>query len=225
VTAIFVTSTGTDIGKTFVTAGLIRHFRAAGEKIAAIKPVVSGFAAEQAAGSDPGVLLSALGRPVTADEIERISPWRFAAPVSPDLAAQREGRAIDFNAVVAFSRQQAMANRNGTLLIEGIGGIMVPLDADHTVLDWITTLKIPSLVIAGSYLGTISHTLTALHVLTSRNLELAGVVVSESEVSGAPLEETAASIARFVDVPVIALPRLVEGGAGHPAFARIVALF
>jgi dethiobiotin synthetase len=226
VTAIFVTATGTDIGKTFVAAAVIRHLRAAREKIAAIKPVVSGFAMEHAAASDPGLLLDALGRPVTAQEIERISPWRFAAPISPDIAAAREGRAIDFNEVVAFSRQQVMANRNGNLLIEGIGGIMVPLDADHTVLDWITTLKIPSLVVVGSYLGTISHTLTALHVLSARNLDIAGVVVSESETSGAPLDETCASIARFLDRPeVIALPRLTEGAMEHPAFARIAALF
>jgi dethiobiotin synthetase len=144
--------------------------------------------------------------------------------MSPDIAAAREGRTIDFNEVVAFSRQQAMANRNGNLLIEGVGGLMVPLDADHTVLDWITTLKVPSLVIAGSYLGTISHTLTTLHVLTSRNLDIAGVVVSESAVRGAPLDETVASIARFVDVPVIALPRLAGPSAGDAAFAQIASL-
>jgi dethiobiotin synthetase len=226
VTAIFVTATGTDIGKTFVTAAVIRHLRAAREKVAAIKPVVSGFSMDHVATSDPGILLEALGRAVTAQEIERIAPWRFAAPMSPDIAAAREGRAIDFNEVVAFSRQQVMANRNGNLLIEGIGGIMVPLDADHTVLDWITTLKIPSLVVTGSYLGTISHTLTALHVLSARNLDIAGVVVSESETSGAPLDETCASIARFLDRPeVIALPRLAGGTTDHPAFARIASLF
>ena len=180
--AIFVTATGTDIGKTFVTAAVIRHLRAAGEKIAAIKPVVSGFAMEQAATSDPGLLLDALGRPVTAQEIERISPWRFAAPMSPDIAAAREGRAIDFNEVVAFSRQQAMANRNGNLLIEGIGGIMVPLDADHTVLDWITTLKrFPVLWWSEISRHHQPHAHGAACNQPRANLDIAGVVVSESE--------------------------------------------
>ncbi len=62
---------------------------------------------------------------------------------------------------------------------------MVPLDDTHTVLDWMTALRIPVLLVAGSYLGTISHTLTALHVLAQRNLDIAAVVVSESEVGGA----------------------------------------
>ena len=224
-TAVFVTATGTDIGKTFVTTRLIRHIRTAGRSVAAIKPVVSGFAADQAAASDPGLLLGALGRPVTIEEIALISPWRFAAPLSPDLAAQKEGRGIDFNALALFTRQAAMASRNGLLLIEGIGGIMVPLDADHTVLDWMTTLKIPVLLVAGSYLGTISHTLTALHVLASRNLEIAAVVVSESPVSGASLEETAASIARFSSpIAVIGLPRLDGDTPSHPTFGRIAEL-
>ena len=74
-----------------------------------------------------------------------------------------------------------MAARRGVLLIEGIGGIMVPLDDRHTVLDWMTLLRIPIVLVAGTYVGTISHTLTALEVLVRRNLDIAAVVVSESE--------------------------------------------
>ena len=118
----------------------------------------------------------------TREEIDRISPWRFAAPLSPDLAAAAEGRSIDFKALVEFSRDAAYGR--GTVFIEGVGGIMVPLDATHTVLDWMSALRIPVLLVAGSYLGTISHTLTALHVLAHRNLDIAGVVVSESEAPG-----------------------------------------
>ena len=103
--AYFVTSTGTDIGKTFVTAGLIRYLREAGQAVDALKPVVSGFNPSVVETSDPAVLLAALGRPVAADEVERIAPWRFRAPLSPDLAAAREGRSIDFGQLIAFSRQ------------------------------------------------------------------------------------------------------------------------
>ena len=84
-TAIFVTGTGTDVGKTFLSAALIRHWRAAGHAVAAYKPVASGFDPATQQASDPGVLLGALGRPIT--DIETISPWRFAAPLSPDMAA------------------------------------------------------------------------------------------------------------------------------------------
>jgi dethiobiotin synthetase len=206
VTAVFVTSTGTEIGKTFVTTGLIRHFRSAGRPVSAIKPVVSGFDAKTAADSDAGLLLQALGRPATPEEIAGISPWRFEAGVAPDLAAKREGRQLDFPALVAFS-QRAMQS-SPLLLIEGVGGVMVPLDERHTVIDWISRLRVPVIVVAGSYLGTISHTLTALHVLAQRNLATLAVVVNETPGSPVPLDETVASISRFADmIDIIALPR------------------
>ena len=138
--AYFVTSTGTDIGKTFVTAGLIRYLREAGQAVHALKPVVSGYNSSVVETSDPAVLLNALGRRSTADEIDRIAPWRFRAPLSPDLAAAREGRSIDFDELIAFSRT-AIAAATGILFIEGVGGIMVPLDAERTVLDWMAALQ------------------------------------------------------------------------------------
>src|SRR6266700_1798489 len=220
--AIFVTATGTGVGKTFVTAGLIRHHLRLGRAVDSIKPVVSGFDPAALPASDPGVLLAALGRPLTIEEASRISPWRFAAPLSPDLAAAREGRAIDFNAVVDFC-QDAIAARRDRLFIEGIGGIMVPLDAIRTVLDLITALRLPLILVAGSYVGTISHTLTALQVLVRRNLDVAAVVVSASEGSAAALDETVTAIARFADsIDVIGLPRLAD--AGEDAFERIAEL-
>jgi dethiobiotin synthetase len=222
VPAIFVTSTGTDIGKTFVTAGLIRHFRAKGRAVNALKPIVSGFDPNDAEASDPGILLAALGKPVTPDEIATISPWRFTAPVSPDLAATRESKVIDFSALVEFSRRAVPVN--AMRLIEGVGGVMVPLDDRHTVLDWMTALRLPVIVVAGSYLGTISHTLTALHMSAARKLNTCAVVVSETPGSPAPLDETVASIARFVDIEVIALPRLAPGIETHPAFERLARL-
>jgi dethiobiotin synthetase len=224
VTAYFVTSTGTDIGKTFVTAGLIRSLRNDNRAVDALKPVVSGYDSSVVETSDPAVLLKALGRTVSADEIGRLAPWRFRAPVSPDLAAARECRSIDFDALVDFSRTEIGAS-TGVLFIEGVGGIMVPIDSERTVLDWMTALGIPLIFVVGGYLGTISHALTALNVLTLRRLKIAAIVVSESERNPVELEDTVHSIARFSDgVPVIGLPRLPAGITGHPAFGRIAAL-
>jgi dethiobiotin synthetase len=212
---VFVTGTGTEVGKTFVTAALVCHLRKAGKAVDAFKPVVSGFDPADIAGSDPAVLLASLGRAVTGDEIARIAPWRFTAPLSPDIAARAEGRAIDFNALVEFSRDAAYGR--GTVFIEGVGGVMVPLDQAHTVLDWMSALRIPVLLVAGSYLGTISHTLTALHVLAQRNLDIAGVVVSESLAPGASLDDTVAAVARFaVPIDVIGVPRMPPGADVPP---------
>jgi len=222
--AYFVTSTGTDIGKTFVTAGLIRYLREAGQAVDALKPVVSGYDSSTETTSDPAVLLKALGREPNAEAIEAVAPWRFRAPLSPDLAAAREKRPIDFDALLAFSRAAVEGNK-GILFIEGVGGIMVPIDAKRTVLDWMAALGLPLILVVGGYLGTISHTLTALDVLAQRKLKVAAVVVSESERNPVELDETVASLTRFTDaIPVVGLPRLPGGLTQHPAFARIAAL-
>ena len=222
--AIFVTATGTGIGKTFITSGLIRHFRAAARPVDAIKPVVSGFDAAAWQDSDPAALLAALGRPMCLEEVERLSPWRFTAPLSPDVAAQHEGKTIDFRELTEFCRR-AMAARNGILLIEGIGGIMVPLDRHRTVLDLTSVLRIPVMLVAGSYVGTISHTLTALEVLARRNIDIAAVAISESVGSAASLDETVAAISRFADaIEVIGIARMPAGTGDDPAFARLAAL-
>jgi dethiobiotin synthetase len=102
--AFFVTATGTDIGKTFVTAGLIRHLRRLGHKVDAFKPVLSGFEMGGAAQSDAGQLLAALELDVTLETLDRMAPWRFTAPLSPDMAAAHENRSIDFQALVSACR-------------------------------------------------------------------------------------------------------------------------
>jgi dethiobiotin synthetase len=213
VTAIFITATGTDVGKTYVAASLIGHFRRMGRTVDAIKPIVSGFDPAQAAGSDPGVLLSALGQPITAEAIERISPWRFRAPLSPDLAASLEGRRIDVRQVTTFC-QTAVEQRRDILLIEGVGGIMVPLDEQRTILDVMMALRLPLILVTGSYLGTISHTLTALDSLFQRDMNLLAIIVSETPGSTVPLKDVVATIARFAE-PVIGLPRS-RSRAGDP---------
>jgi dethiobiotin synthetase len=205
VTAIFITGTGTDVGKTYVAASLIRHLRSMGRIVDALKPVVSGFDPATPASSDPGILLQALGFSVTEEEINRIAPWRYRAPVSPDIAAKREGQTIDVDGVIGFCRT-AIDQRRDILLIEGVGGIMVPLDDERTVLDLMMALQLPLILVTGSYLGTISHTLTALDALFRRNLKVLAIIVSETPNSPVPLPDTVAAISRFA-APVIGLPR------------------
>ena len=223
-TAFFVTSTGTNIGKTFVTAGLIRHFREAGERVDALKPVVSGFDVATAASSDPGVLLEALGQAVTPQALARVSAWQFAAPLSPDMAAAREERSIDFGDLIALCNDAVAASRDGMLFIEGVGGIMVPLDARVTVLDWMRALGIPLIVVVGSYLGTISHTLTALEVIARAKLKVAALVINDSGDGAVPLDETRATLRRFVGVPVATMPRASAPAEARRDFARLASL-
>jgi dethiobiotin synthetase len=219
--AFFITATGTDVGKTFVARGLIRALRARGRAVAALKPIVSGFEPAEAEGSDSGLLLAALGRAPTLEAIAEISPWRFQAPLSPDMAAAREKRTLDYPGLLEFCRAAIAANHD-CLLIEGIGGLMSPADRDHTMLEWMKALKLPLILVGGSYLGTISHTLTALDTLARHELAVAALVISESADSPVRLDETRETIARFAPkVDIITIPRLPAAAVEHNAFDRI----
>ena len=218
--ATFITGTGTDVGKTFVAAGLVRGLHEAGKPVWALKPVVSGFDMTQARASDPGVLLEAMGHSVSSDCIARISHWRFAAPLSPDMASARERKEIDFDALVAFCRDE-IESRRGTLIIEGVGGVMVPLDARHTVLDWMAALGIPAILVAGSYLGTISHTLTAADAMARAGVKIAAMVVNDSGNGAVPMQDIVATLGRFAPgLPIATIPR----GAGAANFAELASV-
>jgi dethiobiotin synthetase len=221
--AAFITGTGTDVGKTFVTAGLIRCFRALGQPIDALKPLVSGFDLAAPSGSDPAILLDALGRGIEPEALQAISPWHFRAPLSPDMAARAEDRAIDFEEAVTFCRVAAEKTA-GTLLIEGIGGVMVPLDRSHTVLDLMARLGFPAILVTGSYLGALSHIFCAQEVILRRALDLRAIVVSETERSSVPLEETLATLANFAKAPVLCLRRHMAGASNAAVFRHLAEL-
>jgi dethiobiotin synthetase len=207
----FVTGSGTDVGKTFVTSALVREFRRRGHAANALKPVASGFDPAAPDGSDPACLLAAMGLPVNAETIAAVTPWQFRAPLSPDMAAAREGRSLDLGDIVAFCRRQ-MSATSDPLFIEGVGGVLVPLNHSETVLDWMQALALPTLLVTGSYLGTLSHTLTALSVLDSRELDTTAIIISETAGSTVPLEEAAETLRRFTgNRPVFAIPRMAAG--------------
>ena len=222
-TTVFVTATGTEVGKTVVVRGLIKALRAQGRAVEALKPVVSGYDPHEAAGSDPGLLLAALGEPVTPEGIARISPFRFTEPVSPHLAARREGKKIDFNAVVELCRWR-MQSCPGALVIEGVGGVMAPLEDRRTVLDWMVALNQPIILVAGSYLGALSHTFSAVDVLERRSLPIAALVVNETAGSPVSFSDTVDSIRTFCpNLDVQGLPWLANGNLDHAVFQHLAA--
>lgn len=200
-TRTFITATGTGIGKTLVTSVLTRQLRAKGKTVRALKPVISGFSDATLDDSDTAELLRAMDRPLTPESIADISPWRFAEPISPDMAAIREGRTIDFRKLIEFCKAPVDAEH---ILIEGVGGAFVPLNDNHTVADWIAELSIPAILVCGSYLGTLSHTIATLEALNNRRVTVTGIIISESPESPVPMAETAAALGRFVGTVEIA---------------------
>lgn len=212
---LFITATGTDIGKTAITALLARQLLASGRQPDVLKPVLSGFDPDSPAGSDAAVLLAAMGKAPTPSAIDKVSRWRFEAPLSPDMAAAREGREIDFEELVDHCHRRA-DNAAGPLLVEGVGGAMVPLDAQHTVLDWMAALNYPVLLISGTYLGAISHCLTTLAAIEARGLDVTAILLSTSLASPVDPAETAQTLNRFTAVPILVVPRLGVDAAGVP---------
>lgn len=203
--SLFITSSGTEIGKTLVTSSLAHQLR--GRNVRILKPVVSGFEMATAAESDPGLILTAAGQPVTEETIAAIAPWRFKTPVAPDLAARLEGKAMTAAEVAGFCRAAGAGAE--MLIVEGAGGLMAPIAERETFLDVLALTRWPSLLVVGSYLGTLSHTFTAVETLKARGLPIAGIVISESDRDQQSIPELLRSIAAFLpELPVCVVPRL-----------------
>jgi dethiobiotin synthetase len=202
--SLFVAGTGTDIGKTHVACALIQAVRARGLTVDALKPVVSGFDPAAPDASDPGRLAQALGEP---DALPRISPRRYRAPLAPNLAARLGGETLQLDDLIDDCRARLARLDRDLLLIEGAGGVMSPLTDDATNLDLMLALDLPVLLVAGSYLGTVSHVLTALEVIRSRGLTVAAIVMSES-LDAPDLAQTADMLRTFeTRAPLILAPR------------------
>lgn len=201
--AYFITAAGTGVGKTFTTCALLHAARTQGIAARGLKPVISGW--DESAETDTAQIMAASGNQQTIDQV---SPWRFSAPLSPHRAAALEDKAIDIVTLTQWTHEQARIQ--GLTLIETVGGVMVPLTNDATTLDWMAAVKLPAILVTGTYLGTISHTLTALAALRARAIPVAALILNESDGSTVTLAEAEAGLAPFIgDIPLrIVQPRV-----------------
>jgi len=158
----FVTATDTGVGKTFVTAALAAALRARGRDVAVFKPVQSGALADDPAGD-----AALLG----ADCV-----YAFRAPLAPLVAARKEGRQIELEPIL--ERARALEREHEMLLVEGAGGLLVPLSDDLDLAGLVAALGLPLVVVARAGLGTVNHTLLTIEVARARGLEIAGVVLN-----------------------------------------------
>lgn len=205
-TGLFITSSGTEIGKTLVTASLVYQCRVRHRTAMALKPVISGIE-DGWEGSDSAIIAQAMGRAPSKATLETLSPHAFLAPLSPAMAAKREGKELDIDAVLKTCRD-ALESFPLTL-IEGVGGSFVPLRADYLVADWIKDLGLPSLLVVGSYLGAQSHALATFEAMRARGLAVTGLVVSETAGPGHPdFRETVETLRTLTGLPAVAVPRI-----------------
>ncbi len=206
---LLVTGTGTEIGKTFVTATLARQLRHQGHPVVASKPVSSGCRVDEQGrlwSPDGQELIEACGLdPADWETHQRLCLERFPEPLSPHMAAARHGRILSLSMLTGYCRS---LEGDGFILVEGIGGVMTPLTDSATFLDWALDLGWPVLVVAGTYLGTISHTLTALRCLRDVGAPVAGLILDRSPEEPVAVEELRRTLRFFhPDLPTAVVPR------------------
>ncbi len=170
--AIFITGTDTGVGKTYVLAALYRALTDRGVTAGVMKPISAGPRKEEDAFS----LKQELNLP---DPLDLINPVHYPLPLSPYAASQTSLRIFDDQEIQeAFSALKAL---HPLVLVEGVGGVMVPLRHNYYVDDLIRLLNIPTVIVARSGLGTINHTLLTLDRLRQKNIKVAGVVLNWSK--------------------------------------------
>ena len=207
---VFFTGTDTGVGKTFIAAGLAALLKSRGLDVGVIKPIETGC--EGAPGSlvpsDGLILAAAVGIP---DPLDDIAPFRFARSLAPLAAAEEVGEAMDYSSILAACRK--IIDRHAFTIVEGAGGVLVPIVRGRFNADLIRDLGLPCIVVAANRLGCINHTLLTLEALKARSIPIAAVILNEpvgspdavpAECASAPdMSRNAQDIASLTDVPVL----------------------
>jgi dethiobiotin synthetase len=202
---LFVTGTDTGVGKTEVSCAIVRGAREAGLDAVAMKPAQSGHAEGEP--SDAERLRDASGG---VEPLEALCPYTLRAPLAPGVAARLEGVSISLPRLVDVAR--TLAARHAAVLVEGAGGLLVPLAERATYADLAVALALPVLVVARAGLGTVNHTALTVEALRRRGLEVAAIVLNRtSEADDPSVETNAAEIAKLTDCqPVGPLPFVAD---------------
>jgi len=194
----FITGTDTEVGKTFVTASLAAYFRHQGKDVGVFKPMMSGVQREDPL-SDAYIL-----KEFAQDHhsLIEINPFQFDEPLAPYIAAKRQGEQISLTQLGEAWDQ--IKNKHHILLIEGAGGLLVPMGKGYLTVDVARLIGFPLIIVARPGLGTVNHTLLTIEAAQARGLKIAGVILNGlKERNAGVAEQTNPSIIEeFSGVPV-----------------------
>ncbi len=220
---LFITGTDTGVGKTVVSCSLAAAFARRGHTVGVMKPCETGD------GDDAARLIAATGRPLPLGDV---SPYRFALPASPEVAALAAGATIDLTRILESF--ETIARGSDMTLVEGAGGLLVPLGAGRNMADLARRLGLPIVIVARPSLGTVNHTLLTIEAARRRGLRVLGVILSRTREPAEPDEPSnPVAIARYGEVPILGtLPRLpsddlsqlAEAAERHLALDRLLSL-
>lgn len=220
---IFITGSGTGVGKTYLTTQLLIHDQAY-KRLQGSKPIITGWpeVQDEWCTTDTAYILQAQNLSLSEENIALCSPWRLSPPLTPWMALAQEKQNLTLNQIVDHCKNKMQVARSNHLLhlFEGVAGVMAPLTEQYTMLDWLKALNLPCILVAGSYLGTLSHTLSAVSVLQSHEIKILAVVVSETLNSTVGLNETVSCLRAFLpELNVINLP--YGASASHNEIIRL----
>lgn len=197
-----VTGTDTGVGKTLVAGAIGHWFRARGFRVSVFKPCATGCVRrrEGLVSEDAEFLAHCADARFPLD---LICPQRYAEPLAPAVAAERAGRPLDWEAIDRSVR--IMSAESDVMIVEGVGGVLVPMDLRHTFRDAAAWLGAPAVIVARPALGTINHTLLSVEALRARDVPVAGVVINRypAENAGIAEESNPRSIEKWGKVPVL----------------------
>jgi len=175
IAGLLVTATDTGVGKTVVAGAIAQWLSRQGRRVAVSKPLASGCVhrREGLVSEDAEFLAHCAD---ARHPLDLICPVRFAEPLAPAVASERAGEPVDWESVQRSL--SLMCRGSDVIVVEGVGGVLVPLDTRHTMADLAGWLGLPAVVVARPGLGTINHTLLTLEALRSRGVKVAGVVIN-----------------------------------------------
>jgi dethiobiotin synthetase len=183
---IFITGTDTGVGKTYVAAGLAADLRRRGVNVGVMKPAETGCRTQKGK-LVPRDALRLMEAASVRDALALVNPYRFKNPLAPSVAAGLEITKIDPDRILAAFK--TLSRRHEFMIVEGAGGIMVPLWRDYTYLDLAGALELPVIIVARPGLGTINHTLLTIAALKERGLRISGIVFNHAQEKKAGLAE------------------------------------
>jgi dethiobiotin synthetase len=175
---IFITGTDTGVGKTYVAAGLAASLRQHGMDVGVMKPVETGCRM-RGGRLFPDDAVRLMEAACVRDALPLVNPYRFSEPVAPFVAAGLAGKKIDTRRIISAFRK--LSSIHDFMIVEGAGGIMVPLSRHVAFLDLAEAMELPVLIVARPGLGTINHTLLTISALRTRGLAIAGFVINHAE--------------------------------------------
>ncbi|HBC86761.1 MAG TPA: dethiobiotin synthase [Lentisphaeria bacterium] len=212
----FVTGTGTGVGKTIATAGLAALFSSSGRKVAVMKPVQTGLC--ESIGDLEVIRSIAPGLVRLPDKIS--CPYSFSLPASPALAASVENKTISPAKILAAYHKCISYPGIDTLLVEGAGGLMVPVKDRILMIDLISLLKIPAILVADAGLGTLNHSLLSIEAMKRRKIRIAGIILNRMPKNPGVLEkDNIRTLERLSEIPVIAVIETINSPVKSARFA------